>query len=905
MKKILVGLFLLANSSVFAQLMITFPMNRAVFQRNNSGGGVIPIAGTFQTRVDRIDARLVSIKGGSTVDWIPISVNPNFGSFSGGIYAVGGWYKLEVRAIYGNNVISTVSIEKVGLGEVFLIAGQSNAQGYEGRGNPPSLDDRVNIVTNFYSYGQITEVPFPVVGHLDENMKIAPLGNGSWCWGKLGDLLTTKLDVPVMFFNAAFEALGVEEWSKSANGERGQDFYSGNYAMPGYPFENIRKSMHNYANMFGVRAILWHQGETDNDKGTSFDTYKNALQYVIQRSRNDSGREISWMVSKASRTRRGTSQTIIEAQRAIIREYPNVFNGPDTDEILHRSDGVHFESFSLIQLAEAWSDRLNDDFFIRSNPIPASSPLSFQMFCSPDNVNTPLNIFMPDGFKEYYWTNGFGNINSNSNIQVKNGYFRGKAVDYLGNVYYTAGVNYVGEVVPERPSLSAESATDFCQGGSVRLTASTDQEVTWSTGEYGKSIIVSQPGYYVVNRNNYLGCFNTSNGINVTVYPNPEAKIVAEGPTTFCQDNSVNLRSTNQTGNLWNTGLSNQTINVDRSGEYFLKVKNDFGCESISDKVIVTVNPKPRKPTVTADGPTVFCADTSVNIASDVLDEIAWNTGQTAPQLRIANSGDFFVTATNQFGCQEISNTISIKVNPNPQKPTITTDGPAIFCHGDSVNLSATQSVGYIWNNNRTTQSFNVGLSGVFSVKVRDENGCVSPVSDEVSVTVKDNPLNIGIFQSGPYTLEALTNGPFDSTFEWYKEGTALIKQERVIKAKESGTYTLRGSILYLLDNGESLRCYSKTSEPYIFKIDSSDDGARIFPNPATGDQVNIETLQDLEDVQITFYDVRGTIVREFKVYKFDSRKTLKLGSLPTGNYIVTITNKDFKVLKRVFVEQN
>ncbi|HEY1056732.1 MAG TPA: T9SS type A sorting domain-containing protein, partial [Emticicia sp.] len=223
----------------------------------------------------------------------------------------------------------------------------------------------------------------------------------------------------------------------------------------------------------------------------------------------------------------------------------------------------------------------------------------------------------------------------------------------------------------------------------------------------------------------------------------------------------------------------------------------------------------------------------------------------------------------------------------------------------DSVNLSATQSVGYIWNNNRTTQSFNVGLSGVFSVKVRDENGCVSPVSDEVSVTVKDNPLNIGIFQSGPYTLEALTNGPFDSTFEWYKEGTALIKQERVIKAKESGTYTLRGSILYLLDNGESLRCYSKTSEPYIFKIDSSDDGARIFPNPATGDQVNIETLQDLEDVQITFYDVRGTIVREFKVYKFDSRKTLKLGSLPTGNYIVTITNKDFKVLKRVFVEQN
>jgi hypothetical protein len=904
MKRILVGLFLLANSSVFAQLMITFPMNRAVFQRNNSGGGVIPIAGTFQTRVDRIDARLVAIKGGYTVDWIPISVNPNFGSFSGGIYAIGGWYRLEVRAIYNNNVISTVFIEKVGLGEVFLIAGQSNAQGYEGRGNPPALDDRVNVITNFYSYGQLTEVPFPVVGHLDENIKLAPLGNGSWCWGKLGDLLAAKLDVPIMFFNAAFEALGIEEWSKSANGERGQDFYSGNYAMPGYPFENIRKSMHNYANMFGVRGILWHQGETDNDKGTSFDTYRNALQYVIQRSRSDSGREISWMVSKVSRTRRGTSQTIIEAQRAVIREYPNVFNGPDTDEILHRSDGVHFESYSLLQLAEAWNDRLNQDFFLKSNPIPASSPLSFQMNCNPDNVNQPLSIFMPDGFRDYYWTNGFGNLNSNSSIQIKNGFLRGKAVDYLGNVYYTPGVNYVGEVVPEKPFLTAESATEFCAGGSVRLTSSTDQEITWSTGEYGKSIVVSQAGYYAVNRNNYLGCFNTSNGVNITVYPNPEAKIVAEGPTVFCQDNSVNLRSTSQSGNLWNTGLSNQTINVDRTGEYFLKVKNDFGCESISEKVQVTVNPKPQKPTVSADGPTVFCADTSVNISSDVLNEIAWNTGQTVPKLRITDSGDFFVTATNQFGCQQISNTISIKVNPIPQRPIITPSGPTIFCNGDSVGLSATPGAGYIWSNNRTEQSFKVGRSGVFVVKIRDENGCMSPLSEPVSVNVKDNPLSIDVFQSGPYTLEALTSGIFDSKFEWYKEGVLIPKDERVIKAKESGSYTIRGSIFYMLEDGTTLRCYSKVSDPYPFRLDPNDDGARIFPNPATEDILNIETLQDLEDVEISFYNMRGAIVREFTIYKFDSRKTLKLANLPMGNYIVAIRNKDYKVLRRVFVEQ-
>lgn len=904
MKSILVALCLLAHSSVFAQLLITFPMNRAVFQRNNSGGGLIPIAGTFQARVDRVDARLISIRGGSSVDWIPIAVNPNFGSFSGGIYVVGGWYKLEVRAIRNNNVIATAVIDKVGLGEVFLIAGQSNAQGYEGRGNPPALDDRVNVITNFYSFGQISEAPFPVVGHLDENIKIAPLGNGSWCWGKLGDLLAAKLDVPIMFFNAAFEALGIEEWSKSADGESGRDFYSGNYARPGYPFENIRKSMHNYANMFGVRAILWHQGETDNDKGTSFDVYKNALQYVIQRSRNDSGRDVSWMVSKVSRTRRGTSQTIIEAQRAVIREYPNVFNGPDTDDITHRSDGVHFESFSLVQLAEAWSDRLNQDFFSRSNPVPPSTPLSFQMSCNPDNSGAPLNIFMPEGFKEYRWTNGFGDLNNNAAMQVKNGFFRGKAIDYIGNVYYTAGVNYTGDVLPEKPFVSAEGTTEFCQGGSVRLTSSTDQEISWNTGEYNQSIVVSQPGYYAVNKFNYLGCFNVSNGINITVYPNPEARIVAEGPTTFCADNSVNLRSTSESGNLWNTGLSNQTLRVDRAGEYFLKVKNTFGCESISDKIMVTVNPKPPKPTVTADGPTVFCADTSVNLASDVTSEIAWNTGETVPQLRINNSGNFFVTATNQFGCQEISNAVTVKVNPIPQRPVITPDGPTVFCQGDSVRLEATQSAAYIWNNSHTEQAFKVGRSGVFSVKIRDENGCISPPSEEVAVNVKDNPLDIGILQSGPYTLETLTNGMFDSKFEWSKDGVALADSDNVIKARQTGAYAVRGSIFYVLEDGKTLRCYSKKSEPYNFKIDPSDDGARLFPNPATDDLVYVETLEDLEDVLITFYDMRGAVVREFNVDKFDARKTLRLKNLPMGNYLVTIKNKDYRVLKRVFVEQ-
>ena len=39
----------------------------------------------------------------------------------------GGWYKLEVRALRDKKVVAETAVDHVGVGEVFVIAGQSNA----------------------------------------------------------------------------------------------------------------------------------------------------------------------------------------------------------------------------------------------------------------------------------------------------------------------------------------------------------------------------------------------------------------------------------------------------------------------------------------------------------------------------------------------------------------------------------------------------------------------------------------------------------------------------------------------------------------------------------------------------------------------------------------------------------
>lgn len=903
MKKTFLSLFLLVHTTVFAQIAITFPVNRAVFQRNGSNTGVIPIAGTFQTRVERIDARLTPIKGGNAVDWTPISVNPNFGTFIGNIFAQSGWYKLEVRASRGGNIIGTSTIEKVGIGEVLIISGQSNAQGYENRGNPPANDDRVNCITNFFSYGQTTEPPFPIIAQLTENVKIAPFGNGSWCWGKLGDLLAEKLNVPILFINTGFEAMGIEAWSKSADGERGQDFYSGNFSLPGYPYENLKKSMHYYANMFGVRSILWQQGETDNDKRTSTEKYRQNLEYVISRSRNDTGKNISWMISRASRVSTGTYQPVIDAQNQVIQNYPNTFEGPNTDLIGDRTDGVHFFGNGLVELARAWDSKLDLNFFSKTNPIPPSSPLFFDLSCNTDDSQKPVKIFMPNGFKEYYWTNGFSDLSKTASLETSTGFYRGRAIDYLGNVYYTPLANYSSLSVADRPNIQAEGATSFCEGGSVKLISNVEQDIFWNTGASSKTITVTQNGFYTVSQVNYLGCFAKSNGISVDILPKPNVTIVAEGETTFCADKSVKLTANNGNNLVWNNGETNTSINVNKAGDYFARAKNEFGCEGVSQSISIKVNPQPATPFITPDGPTLFCADKNVKLISNISNGITWNTGDKSASLIVSKTGEYSVTARNDFGCQSISNFVPIKVNPLPPKPSIAASGPTIFCDGDNVKLTAPESQGYLWNNAKSTRELTIASTGFFTVKTIDQNGCVSPTSDGLEVIVKPSPIGISVLQSGTFTLEALASGLFDVNYEWYKDEVLIPSSTKIIKAKSEGVYAVKGSVLYQLGAGRTLRCFSPLSNGYRFKIDPTLQGVSVFPNPAPKSIINIEAQEDLQDAVVDIYDLKGTLLRSYNVANFETRKTFDLTEMQKGGVLINVKAPNFSVIKRVFIE--
>jgi hypothetical protein len=735
------------------QVQVSFPTSRAVLQRNTSNQATIRVTGFYTTTVSRIEARLVARDGqGTSTDWRSVQDNPAGGTYAGDVTGQGGWYNLEVRGMNGDQQVGNVTtVDRVGIGEVFVIAGQSNAQGIH-QSAPNPRNDRVNCVNYRYpNEGFPNDPPFPTFSLLDNSpdFTIAPRGMGSWCWGQLGDLLVKRLNVPVMFFNAAFSGTAVRNWQESApDGGVAYGIINGEPYLARQPYINLKIALQFYANMLGVRAVLWHQGETDNLVNTEQSRYVNDLQFVINQTRQDYGRNVPWVVSRASYGDfiGGTDPGVIAAQNQVISGFQNVFAGPETDNIqIPRSrpplnDGLHFDFNGLIELANAWSNSLNDSFFQRATPTTASpAPIITVACASGNNVTFTVN----GDYSSIQWETG---ETGRSITKGPGSQLRVKVKDGRGNTQFSSLLR-----VSDLPvaSVIGNGPPAVCIGSSLGLTTNYDNNVSWinqqnnQTVSTGRTLSTSSAGAYYVSYRDVSGCTFLSNVLNLTVNPLPATPTIAnDKPTTFCQGDNTVLRgsSTNVRYN-WSDGQQNQTITVGASGAYFATVTDQNNCTSAqSNTITVTANPVPTKPVIVLSGPTTFCADQNITLTAPDGLTYQWTGGPTTRAITVNQAGNYSVQTQNQFGCRSVqSDVITLTVNPLPATPAVSAAGATTFCDGNRVTLNATSNLDVVWSSGQNSKSIMVTTTGNYAARSRDQNGCLSPSSPAIAVLV--NPL--------------------------------------------------------------------------------------------------------------------------------------------------------------------
>jgi len=339
--------------------------------------------------------------------------------------------------------------------------------------------------------------------------------------------------------------------------------------------------------------------------------------------------------------------------------------------------------------------------------------------------------------------------------------------------------------VNPKPQISINPLS-LCEGTSGDICATGTEsrlDYRWNTGIADPCLTAYGPGTYAVTVTDENGCKGTASVVVNMVQP-PNLKVITNGPTTFCEGDSVILTAGGADSYMWNTGSTAASITVKTSGLYSVTGSNS-GCE-ITSLVRTTVRPSAVINVTPAN--VSLCQGDSVTLTASSTTNFYWSTGVTTTSITVKTQGTYSVFPLNNNGCIIAGQSI-VNVYPHP-KVSI---NPLTLCEGTSGTICATgtgTSLSYRWNNNINDACLTVSIPQTYSVTVTDGNNCTATASSIVDLA---NPPSLRVARSGPTTFcegDSVTltaSGAIN--YSWNTGATTAS-----IKIKSGGLYTVTGN---------------------------------------------------------------------------------------------------------------
>lgn len=252
--------------------------------------------------------------------------------------SAGGWYRLEVRRVAKDAPELMAAVEPFGVGEVFVVAGQSYATNCNDERFP--VTDPMSRVVAFDSAKESWAVA--------NDPQPAPDGsNGGSIWPPLGDALARELRVPIAFANVAVGATSSMQWM---------------------PEGNLHPRLVKVGQTLGrFRAVLWQQGESDVIAKTTLEKYVANLTTIRETAAKAWGFEPPWLLAKS--TLHPTVYNDPEGEGRIrnaideLLKRPGFQAGPDTDSLRDENRGDaksrrHFSAIGQRRAATMWQESI-------------------------------------------------------------------------------------------------------------------------------------------------------------------------------------------------------------------------------------------------------------------------------------------------------------------------------------------------------------------------------------------------------------------------------------------------------------------------------------------------------------------------------------------------------------------
>jgi hypothetical protein len=481
---------------------------------------------------------------------------------------------------------------------------------------------------------------------------------------------------------------------------------------------------------------------------------------------------------------------------------------------------------------------------VNSKLDPRVTPQGSFTLCSGDT----LILRGSAGFLSYLWSDG---STLDSLVVTKSGSYT-LGVTAPGGCTGTSKPVLVTILPDAKPiPIIVASARSICFGDSATLSTSQSfATYLWSNGEKTPSIIVRQSGIYGVIVTNAAGCGGRSDTVQIVVRPSPIATVTPSGKVSICGGDSVLLTASNGgVRYVWSNGLTSQAIYVSQAGDYFVRVTNSEGCESVSEVVHVVQSPAPI---VSVTGPAAVCPNSSAiySVASVLGEVYSWSVTGGMISSRQSNSaitidwgapgsGGVRVLVTDSItGCSS-STTLAIVIDSN-LSPMITPSSLQTICEGDSVTFDAGAGfASYQWMINNansvgaTTQHFIARAAGDYSVFVTNSASCEG-TSKAVTVVVQPLPPMPVITQSG----NILTSSNAFA-YQWNLNKIP-------ITSGTAQSWTMSGAGNYTVAILDKNGC-SNTSVPIAFQDSSSAEvgiPSMLSANPAEQVKIPMELLR-------------------------------------------------------------
>lgn len=355
----------IAQEKPAGELIVTSPSDHQVFQRQTASAGVVRVRGRIDHDADAIQARLTgtSLQDDLKTGWQTIAENVKAGEFQAEMpVSAGGWYRLEVQLLQNGKPSLQKVVEHVGVGEVFVIAGQSNSTNWGSEKQKPAG----GMVASFDGNGwRVADDPQGGVQDGSSGGSFTPA---------FGDAMYAKYKVPIGVASVGCGGTSVRQWLPQ--GEKIEVLPTttafvktigpNQWECDGTLFAGLMTRI-GQLGRGGFRAVLWHQGESDanqtpygKDRQISPESYRHLVEKIIATSQERAGWKFPWFVAQATyHLPDDPSSPEFRAAQKAIWETGAALEGPDTDALMAEyRDGVHFNGKGLQAHGKLWADKV-------------------------------------------------------------------------------------------------------------------------------------------------------------------------------------------------------------------------------------------------------------------------------------------------------------------------------------------------------------------------------------------------------------------------------------------------------------------------------------------------------------------------------------------------------------------